>query len=260
MSPRSATRRRHTWSPTWRPARRCSRTWRLPPGSTSAWRPRGSCPPSTSWTPPMSTRHCSWAAIAPTALRSRVRSRGVASWQARAREGYDLPHFTIDWDHKRVTCPEGKVSVSWRPARNTDGSPRICAQFSRSDCGACAARALCTQTRRPRRHVTFHPREQHEALDPGAGAHVRPRLAAAPRGPGRGGGNALAGRPRHRACAGAATSAWRRPAFSRPASPPRSTSRGSSTGSMAGLEPKRAPRASPPWLQPPELTDSIRCS
>jgi hypothetical protein len=29
---------------------------------------------------------------------------------------------------------------------------------------------------------------------------------------------------------------------------------------MAGLEPKRAPRASPPWLQPPELTDSIRCS
>jgi transposase len=54
--------------------------------------------------------------------------------------------------------------VSWRPARNTDGSPRICAQFSRSDCGACAARVLCTQTRRPRRHVYFHPREEHEAL------------------------------------------------------------------------------------------------
>ncbi len=90
--------------------------------------------------------------------------RGVASWQARAGQGYDLPHFTIDWEHERVTCPEGKISVSWRQARNTDGSPRICAQFSRSDCGTCAARALCTQTKRPRRHVSFHPREEHEAL------------------------------------------------------------------------------------------------
>ena len=90
--------------------------------------------------------------------------RGVASWQARTGQGYDLPHFTIDWEHERVTCPQGKVSVSWRPARNTDGGPRIHAQFSRSDCGACAARALCTQTKRPRRHVTFHPRAEHEAL------------------------------------------------------------------------------------------------
>lgn len=89
--------------------------------------------------------------------------RGVASWQARAGQGYDLPHFTIDWDHERVTCPEGKASVSWRPASNTDGSPRICAQFNRSDCGACAARTLCTQTKTSRRHFYFHPREEHAA-------------------------------------------------------------------------------------------------
>jgi transposase len=91
--------------------------------------------------------------------------RGVSSWQARTGQGYDLPHFTIDWEGERVTCPQGKTSVSWRPARNTDGSPRIHAQFSRSDCGACAAQALCTQAKEARRHVYFHPREEHEALN-----------------------------------------------------------------------------------------------
>src|SRR3712207_2813449 len=50
--------------------------------------------------------------------------RGVSSQQARTGQGYDLPHFTIDWEGERVTCPQGKVSVSWRPGRNSDGSPR----------------------------------------------------------------------------------------------------------------------------------------
>jgi transposase len=91
--------------------------------------------------------------------------RGVASWQARAGQGYDLSHFTIDWEGKQVTCPQGKVSVSWRPVQNIDGSPRIMAQFSRSDCEACAARALCTATKAARRHVYFHPRAEYDALN-----------------------------------------------------------------------------------------------
>jgi transposase len=91
--------------------------------------------------------------------------RGVSSWQARAGHGYDLPHFVIDWEHQQVTCPQGKVSVSWRPARGDDGSPRINARFSRSDCGACPARALCTPAKDARRNVYFHPREEYEALN-----------------------------------------------------------------------------------------------
>jgi transposase len=55
--------------------------------------------------------------------------------------------------------------VSWRPARGDDGSPRINAQFSRSDCGACPARALCTPAKDARRNVYFHPREEYEALN-----------------------------------------------------------------------------------------------
>jgi transposase len=91
--------------------------------------------------------------------------RSVSSWQARMGQGYDLRHFVIDWEHERVTCPEGKISVSWRLARNEDGSPRINARFSRSDCGACPARALCTPAKDARRSVYFHPREEYEALN-----------------------------------------------------------------------------------------------
>jgi transposase len=91
--------------------------------------------------------------------------RSVSSWQARKGQGYDLPHFRIDWEREQVTCPQGKVSVSWRRARSEDGSPRINAVFSRSDCGACAARALCTPAKEARRAVYFHLREEYEALN-----------------------------------------------------------------------------------------------
>jgi transposase len=91
--------------------------------------------------------------------------RGVSSWQARAGHGYEQRHFTIDWERERVTCPQGKTSVTWRVARDEDGSPRIQAVFSRTDCRACAARALCTPAKDARRSIYFHPREEHEALN-----------------------------------------------------------------------------------------------
>jgi transposase len=91
--------------------------------------------------------------------------RGVASWQARAGQGYEQRHFAIDWERERVTCPQGKTSVTWRIRPDEDGSPRVQAVFSRSDCGACAARALCTPAKDARRSVYFHLREQHEALN-----------------------------------------------------------------------------------------------
>src|SRR3954451_9927233 len=88
--------------------------------------------------------------------------RGVSS---RVGPGYELRHFTIDWDGERVTCPRGKTSVSWRTIRAADGGPRIQALFSRSDCRACSARAMCTPATSTRRHVHFHPRADYEALN-----------------------------------------------------------------------------------------------
>jgi transposase len=90
--------------------------------------------------------------------------RGVSSRQRRAGRGYSLPHFRIDWDRGQVTCPQGKTSVYWRTLRLPDGSPRIQVQSSRSDCGACAARAACASAKTARRVMQFHRREEHEAL------------------------------------------------------------------------------------------------
>jgi transposase len=91
--------------------------------------------------------------------------RGVADRQARMGQGYEQRHFTIDWEHERVTCPQGRTSATWRTERGKDGSPRIQAVFSRADCRACTARTLCTSARNARRFLHFHLRPEHEALN-----------------------------------------------------------------------------------------------
>jgi len=88
--------------------------------------------------------------------------RGTAS---RVGQGYELRHFVIDWDREQVSCPQGKTSVSWRSIRAADGSPRIHAQFSRTDCKQCPARAVCTPKTRAQRYVHFHLREEYDALN-----------------------------------------------------------------------------------------------
>jgi transposase len=32
---------------------------------------------------------------------------GDPSWQARAKQGFDIPHFEIDWENRSATCPNG---------------------------------------------------------------------------------------------------------------------------------------------------------
>jgi transposase len=76
--------------------------------------------------------------------------RGVSSRREQAGRGYDPSRFVIDWDRERVTCPQGKTSTTWRTEPDRDGSPRIQAVFSRADCRACIARALCTSAQNAR--------------------------------------------------------------------------------------------------------------
>ncbi|NMG56037.1 IS1182 family transposase [Aromatoleum aromaticum] len=91
--------------------------------------------------------------------------RGLSTWASRAGHGYDLPNFSIDWERKQVTCPQGKVSVGWTEVRDSAGHPRIHARFGRADCGNCEARPLCTPAKEARRAVYFHPRDEYEALN-----------------------------------------------------------------------------------------------
>ena len=91
--------------------------------------------------------------------------RGMARRRTEAEQAYEQRHFDINWERERVTCPQGKVSVTWRAGLDEVGAPRICAVFSRTDCGACAVRALCTPAKDARRSIYFHPRPEYEALN-----------------------------------------------------------------------------------------------
>jgi transposase len=91
--------------------------------------------------------------------------RAVAKRPNEAEQAYEQRHFAIDWERQQVICPQGKASVTWRAGLDDAGAPRICAVFSRSDCGACAVRALCTSAKEARRSVYFHPRPEYEALN-----------------------------------------------------------------------------------------------
>ena len=50
------------------------------------------------------------------------------SAQARAGAGYARADFTVDYDHKTVTCPQGKTSASWTPCTQRGNDPAIIAQ------------------------------------------------------------------------------------------------------------------------------------
>ena len=79
-----------------------------------------------------------------------------------AETGYDLTHFSIDWEAETVICPQGRISSSWTPAQDRKGKPVIKIKFSQTDCKACPSQAACTgQTRRT---LTLRPREQMQAL------------------------------------------------------------------------------------------------
>jgi len=78
-----------------------------------------------------------------------------------AETGYDLTHFSIDWEAETVTCPQGRTSSSWTPVQDA-GKSLIKVKFSQMDCKACPSRTSCTGT--TRRSMTLHPREQMQAL------------------------------------------------------------------------------------------------
>ena len=82
------------------------------------------------------------------------------SAQARAGRGYARADFTIDYDTRAVTCPQGKTAAAWTPCTQR-GQATIVATFAAADCGPCPARPLCTTA--TRRQLTLLPRDLAQA-------------------------------------------------------------------------------------------------
>jgi len=82
--------------------------------------------------------------------------------QARAGAGFDRTAFVIDFDAQHATCPQGRTSSSWNPVTQR-GTPTIVITFSKTDCGPCPVRELCTTSASQRRQLTVHTRQVHQA-------------------------------------------------------------------------------------------------
>ncbi len=90
--------------------------------------------------------------------------RPDSSWQAQSGHGYDLAHFTVDWEAHRVVCPQGHLNTCWTPHEDAYGNPVISVKFSRTDCRLCPTRSLCTRSAEAPRHVTLRVQTDHEML------------------------------------------------------------------------------------------------
>ena len=74
--------------------------------------------------------------------------------------------FSIDWDARQVTCPQGATSISWSDQRKPSGTPVARVHFALADCDPCPLRPQCTKAAHGRwgRSLTLLSREQHELL------------------------------------------------------------------------------------------------
>ena len=78
--------------------------------------------------------------------------------------GYTADMFTIDWDRRQATCPQGAVSSKWAPLRHKDGKEAISVRFAAATCRDCPARDKCTTAKWTGRQLFIRPREIHEAV------------------------------------------------------------------------------------------------
>ncbi|WP_329461986.1 IS1182 family transposase [Streptomyces sp. NBC_01431] len=77
---------------------------------------------------------------------------------------YQREAFTIDWDVRRATCPQGATSRFWSPTQHK-GRDMAVVRFDQADCGPCPARALCTKATRWGRQLTLRPRPLQELVE-----------------------------------------------------------------------------------------------
>jgi transposase len=90
-------------------------------------------------------------------------ARPDQSWQKQVDGAFQATDFVVDWERRRVRCPEGHESTSWGQTRDkASGRPLIRVGFSPAQCQPCPSRPRCTQG--ISRWLGLHPRPEHEAL------------------------------------------------------------------------------------------------
>jgi transposase len=90
-------------------------------------------------------------------------ARPDQSWQKQVEGAFQASDFVVDWERRRVRCPEGHDSTTWGQTRDkASGRSLIRVGFSPAQCQPCPARPRCTQG--ISRWLGLRPRPEHEAL------------------------------------------------------------------------------------------------
>lgn len=89
---------------------------------------------------------------------------GNTSSQAKGAFGIDA--FTVDWEHRQVTCPAGVTATDWRPRNDSKGLPVIQVRFPVSRCGPCPNLRVCVNSASGRRRELMLRQRQaeHDAI------------------------------------------------------------------------------------------------
>ncbi len=103
---------------------------------------------------------------------------GDRRWQAHTPGAFTADRFTIDWDARRGTCPQGHASATWVATHDPDGNADIVVSFAPPTCRACPCRARCTRSAAGPRRLTLRPRAQHEARRAARARQQTPEFAA----------------------------------------------------------------------------------
>jgi transposase len=89
---------------------------------------------------------------------------GDSGWQAHTAGAFTADCFAIDWEARRVTCPQGHASKRWAATHDPDGNADIVVTFDAATCLACPCRAQCTRSAKGPRRLTLQPQAEHLAL------------------------------------------------------------------------------------------------
>ncbi|WP_327188528.1 transposase [Streptomyces xinghaiensis] len=85
--------------------------------------------------------------------------KASGAWQRKEQTGFTRDDFTIDFDRRQVTCPNGQTSRNWIEAPAM--APYTAARFHHTQCNPCPDRSACTRGTSART-VNFLPRHLHE--------------------------------------------------------------------------------------------------
>ncbi|WP_406409401.1 transposase [Streptomyces sp. NBC_01643] len=79
--------------------------------------------------------------------------------------GFGKTSFTIDWDARQATCPNGESSRYWTEGYDHNRRPAIRIRFATETCASCPVRSQCTRSTQYGRQLTVRPQDQDALLE-----------------------------------------------------------------------------------------------